>query len=85
MAQEMSITKTVDEDGNETTVYTGVDLFAFRDSLAEKAFGTATQVDGHCRRCKQPFSPDTVFTAAGWRETAISGICEKCFDEMYEE
>lgn len=79
----MSVTKTVDADGNEVTTYTGVDLFALRDSVAEKAFGTAKQVAGHCRSCKQPFSPDNVYSAAGWRETAISGICESCFDDMW--
>lgn len=81
----MSVTKTVDKDGNETIVYDGVDLTVFRERVAEEAFGSAKQVDGHCRRCKQPFTPDIVFTASGWRETAISGVCEKCFDEMYDE
>lgn len=61
------------------------DLESVKENLATAAFGTAKQIDGHCRRCKQPFTPDTVFTSAGWREATISGLCEKCFDEMFEE
>jgi len=38
-----------------------------------------------CVDCKKPFSLFNTHTAAGWRETQISGMCEKCFDEMYEE
>ena len=35
-----------------------------------------------CIFCKEPFSDKNVFTPLGWRETQISGICEKCFDNM---
>lgn len=80
---EMSVIKKVEADGTEVTTITGVDLTALKDSLATAAFGDAPVVAGHCRSCKQPFSPDNVFSAAGWRETAISGICESCFDDMW--
>jgi len=42
-------------------------------------------VAGHCIKCKQPFTDANVFTAAGWRETKISGVCEKCFDTMWPD
>jgi hypothetical protein len=35
-----------------------------------------------CIFCKEPFSDKNVFTQLGWRETQISGMCEKCFDNM---
>lgn len=41
--------------------------------------------EGRCVFCGLPFTDENVFTEAGWRETRISQICEKCFDEMFEE
>ena len=39
----------------------------------------------HCVFCGEEFSDENVFTEAGWRETKISGSCEKCFDKMFGE
>ena len=40
------------------------------------------QLDSNtCVICKKPFTDKNVFTDAGWRETQITGFCEKCFDE----
>lgn len=38
-----------------------------------------------CLNCCEPFSVKNVFTAAGWAETKISGLCEQCFDMICEE
>lgn len=38
-----------------------------------------------CEHCKEPFSDANVMTPDGWKETQISGICEKCFDSICEE
>ncbi len=38
-----------------------------------------------CITCEQPFTKENVTTAAGWRETQISGICEECFDSLFED
>lgn len=59
-------------------------LDAFKEKLAEAAeLGPKADV-AHCRKCRQPFEMGVnVFTDAGRRETAISGVCEKCFDEMF--
>lgn len=40
-----------------------------------------------CIHCNELFSKGNVFTEDGWRETEISGMCEKCFDEVcsYED
>jgi hypothetical protein len=38
----------------------------------------------HCVTCKQPFSNLNVFTAAGKRECQISGLCEICYDALFE-
>lgn len=35
-----------------------------------------------CVFCKQPFSAENVFTELGAKEVAISGSCEKCWDEL---
>lgn len=58
----------------------------FKDKMARQAFGVApSDVPGKCISCREPFSPNTVFTEAGWRETKISGICEACWDKMFQE
>lgn len=45
-----------------------------------------------CINCHQPFKGGAkgepgvnVYSQAGMREIAISGICERCFDFMFEE
>jgi hypothetical protein len=35
-----------------------------------------------CVCCGQPFTDANVYSAAGWLEVAISGICEVCFDTL---
>lgn len=37
-----------------------------------------------CTNCSLPFSSENVYTREGWAETQISGICESCFDDMFE-
>lgn len=39
----------------------------------------------HCLMCKEEFSEKNVFTEAGARETQISGLCETCFDSLFED
>ena len=34
-----------------------------------------------CVCCNLPFTSQNVYSRAGWKETQISGMCEKCFDE----
>lgn len=36
-----------------------------------------------CIDCGEEFSNNNVFTEAGWKETKISGLCEKCFDDLF--
>ena len=43
------------------------------------------QVHKNCVCCNTPFSGKNVFTPSGWRETQISGMCEKCFDDLFKE
>ena len=38
-----------------------------------------------CLCCRKPFSDANVFSDAGWREVKLSGMCEKCFDKLFEE
>ena len=39
----------------------------------------------HCCNCSTAFSSENVLTPAGWRETQISGLCEKCWDDIFGE
>lgn len=42
--------------------------------------------DAKCIHCCQPFVyNENVFTHAGKVEISISGICERCFDGLFEE
>ena len=36
-----------------------------------------------CILCKEPFTESNVYTDLGWKETQVSGMCEKCFDECF--
>jgi len=39
-----------------------------------------------CLNCGRPFKFGTnVFTHDGWKEISISGMCESCFDGLFEE
>lgn len=38
-----------------------------------------------CIVCGEQFSERNVHSAAGWREILISGICEDCFDGLFED
>lgn len=67
-----------------------------KDQLSTLMFGTKMS-DAHkqntCVKCKQKvlapcgtkWNRDLVYTVAGQREYAISGLCEKCFDSIFEE
>lgn len=53
--------------------------------ILKKVISPEPVAEGHCLRCKDPFTEANVYTAAGWRETKISGFCERCFNEMFAE
>jgi len=40
---------------------------------------------GCCVKCKQPFSKENVYTEAGWKETKLSKLCEKCWDATFKD
>jgi hypothetical protein len=59
-------------------------LDQFKKDLRDALFGPTPE--GSCVKCKQPFVSGTnVFTAAGARETKISGMCEVCWDDMFKK
>lgn len=41
--------------------------------------------EARCIRCGEPFSNKNVFTREGLAEIAISGMCEVCFDGLFDE
>jgi len=36
-----------------------------------------------CTDCGDGFCPTNVITSRGWKETQISGMCENCFDLLF--
>jgi hypothetical protein len=60
-----------------------MNLSDFKESLRQELFGKTPE--GHCVKCKEKFSNENVFSSLGWKETQISGICEKCWDAMFSE
>lgn len=38
-----------------------------------------------CVFCEEDFSSKNIFTKLGWKESKISGICEKCFEEAFKD
>jgi len=38
-----------------------------------------------CFDCERDFTGETVKSAAGWRETQISGFCELCYDKLFAD
>lgn len=46
---------------------------------------TIDMFDNSCISCTEPFSKQNVFTEAGWREVQISRMCERCFDELFDD
>ena len=45
---------------------------------------TEAKAKGLCVECKEPALPKC-YSADGRGEYYISGVCEKCFDEMFQE
>jgi hypothetical protein len=46
---------------------------------------TSGRVFLKCIICSNPFTQANVMTAAGWRETQISGFCEECYDSLFKD
>jgi hypothetical protein len=61
------------------------DLQDFKDDLAREAHGMTTaeaHAKGICINCQKP---PRFKTEMGRREYRISGMCEYCFDDLFEE
>ena len=55
-----------------------------KDKMAKELYGTTVeenQKSGLCIQCKKP-ALEQCYSEAGRREYKISGLCEKCFDEI---
>lgn len=55
------------------------------EKLKDKLAKEIKLVPGTCIQCKEVFSTKNVFTKAGWAETEISNMCEKCFDGLFKD
>jgi hypothetical protein len=63
------------------------DLQMFKDKLAKELYGqTANEAitSGLCIQCQEP-ALDKCYSDAGRAEYRISGLCERCFDEITKE
>ena len=59
----------------------------FKDFLSSAAFGrkvSETQPLGNCVACGE-FAEPKIHTPEGLKEFEISGMCEECFDALFEE
>ena len=57
-----------------------------KDSLSNSIYGMTAkeaQLKGICIQCRQS-ALSNCYSNAGKREYMISGLCEKCFDELME-
>ena len=69
------------------------------NQVAKQTFGMTLQEaysKGICIRCQEPalvmsadgtskYNPELFYSSAGKEEWGISGMCEKCFDNMFDE
>jgi hypothetical protein len=61
-----------------------VSLQELKDKMAIDLYGMTAQearAQGRCVQCKNP-AEARCYSEAGRREYQISGLCEKCFDEI---
>jgi hypothetical protein len=61
-----------------------MNLESIKDILSKEVFGVSrseAQQKGLCVQCKEPALPKC-YSEAGVKEYSISGLCEKCFDEI---
>ena len=57
-----------------------------KDNLSEQIYGMkrSTGIEkGLCIHCKEPALPKC-YSEAGRKEYKISGLCEKCFDSIFQ-
>lgn len=83
------------EETPNVTIISGSALEQLKESVSAQAFGTPRSVGlkaGICISCKRAvkradgaWQPDMFHTEAGKREWSISGLCESCFDSLFEE
>ena len=62
-------------------------LQQLKDDMAKDLYGTTVEEStkkGLCIQCGEEALPKC-YSDAGRREFKISGLCEKCFDEMFQE
>lgn len=52
-------------------------------SFIQYQLGIADARYTRCKECQELFTQDNVYTGSGWRETQISGLCEKCYDNIF--
>jgi hypothetical protein len=64
-----------------------MNLQELKDNLAMESFGISLREaweKGICIDCRQEALPNC-YSDAGEKEYRISGLCEKCFDELFKE
>ena len=58
-----------------------------QEELMEKAYGKESKENrekGLCISCKEP-AVANCYSAEGKREYKISGLCEKCYDDLFND
>ena len=73
-------------------LFTSVDLLLVKET-AHISAGLAIPDGKHCVKCRAAFTrkpepdgePGTIYSLEGLRETRITGMCETCFDGIFED
>lgn len=55
------------------------------EELKLLGFDLSKEVDRYCKLCKEKISEVNTYSSQGWKEISISGICEKCFDDLFKK
>lgn len=77
-----------DSDGFLVVPYSGhvpVGTIASFEILEKEGQCILEHISRHCVQCSKEFSDKNVFTSEGWNEVWISGMCEKCFDDLFKD
>lgn len=74
------------EVGRGVVTAAGDSLHRIKNAMAEDIFGITVDEaheKGICIECREPADPNC-YSVAGKAEWKISGLCERCFDAMYD-
>lgn len=77
-----------DEEYNFDNLVCSWDIVDIKEKEIEEiealGFDLSKIATKECKICKQRINLENTKSLEGWREIQISGICESCFDKMFQ-